>query len=152
MYLAQMEQESSCRVGIKASDGGEGVAQFMPNTANDISRLYPQLGTPQPYNTAWAIPALIRFDTYLGQHVKGADDCQRRAAALKAYNAGPGYVQQAQRKSPQPEIWFGVTEYVPTRQSAKNFEYSRLYPRWILLDRQPNYRLTGTYTCGNIKP
>ena len=152
MYLAQLEQESGCRAGITASDGGQGAAQFMPATAEDIVRLYPKLGTPQPYNLSWAIPALIRYDTYLGLHVQGADDCQRRAAALKAYNAGKGYVDQAQSKSAQPGIWFGVTEFVPTRQSKQNFEASRMYPRWILLDRQPNYRLIGTYTCEDIKP
>ena len=109
--------------------------------------MFPELGVPSPYNPTWAIRALVRYDRWLGLKVKGIDDCQRYAAALKGYNAGLGYVQQAQKASAQPGQWFGVTEYVPTRQSAANFEASRMYPRWVLIKRQPNYKGWGTYTC-----
>lgn len=152
MYAAQIEQESGWRPGITAWDNGRGLAQFMDGTAGDIARLYPELGDPQPYNATWAIRALVRYDTWLGLHVKAADDCQRSAAALKAYNGGLGYVQQAQKASAQPDVWFGVTEVVPTKQNPKNFEYSRQYPRWILFKRQPNYALWGAITCKDINP
>lgn len=152
MYAAQIEQESGWRPGITAWDNGRGLAQFMDGTADDIARLYPDLGEPQPYNATWAIRALVRYDTWLGLRVKAADDCQRSGAKLVAYNGGLGYVQQAQKASAQPGVWFGVTEKMPTRQSPKNFEYSRQYPRWILLKRQPNYALWGPLTCEGIRP
>lgn len=139
MYAGQIEQESGWRPGVTAWDNGRGLAQFMDGTTEQITRLYPELGVSDPYNPVWAIRALIRYDAWLLARVKGVDDCHRYAAALKGYNAGLGYVQQAQKKSPQPEIWFDVTEFVTTRQSPRNFEYSRMYPRWILLKRQPNY-------------
>lgn len=152
MYAAQIEQESGWRPGITAWDNGRGLAQFMDGTARDLSRRYPELGPPAPYTPAWAIRALIRYDAWLASQVEGADDCQRRAAALKAYNAGLGTVRAAQRSSARPGVWFGVTENVPTRQSAANFEASRMYPRWILLKRQPRYAGWGRYTCDGIAP
>lgn len=150
MYAAQIEQESGWRTGITAWDGGKGLAQFMDGTAGDIARLYPAIGKPAPMNPAWAIQALVRYDTRLQGQVKGVDDCNRRAAALKGYNAGLGYVMQAQNKSAQPGQWWSVTEHVKTKQNPKNFEYSRQYPRWIIFKRQPNYKGWGTYTCEGV--
>lgn len=147
MFAAQIEQESGWRPGITAWDNGRGLAQFMDPTADTVVKLYPELGRPEPYNPAWAMRALVRYDEWIFARVKGVDECHKWAAALKSYNAGLGYVQQAQRTSAQPGIWFGVTEFVPTRQSPKNFEHSRLYPRWILLKRQPSYVGWGRYTC-----
>lgn len=150
MLAAQIEQESGWRPGITAWDNGRGLEQFMDPTTDTIVRAFPELGKGDPYNPVWAIRAAVRYDMWLHARVKGLNACEGYAAALKAYNAGLGYVQQAQKKSPNPEIWFGITEYVTTRQTAKNFEYSRLYPRWILIDRQPKYRSWGTYTCEGI--
>lgn len=152
MYAGQIEQESGWKSGITAWDSGRGLAQFMDGTADTIVALYPELKAPAPYNPTWAIRALVRYDTWLGKHVQGIDDCQHRAAALKSYNAGLGYVQQAQKKSDKPDVWFGATEDVPTRQSPKNFAASRMYPRWILFDRQPKYSGWGNMTCKDIKP
>jgi len=150
MFAAQIEQESGWRPGITAWDNGRGLAQFMDPTADTIVRLYPELQTPQPYNPAWAIRALVRYDQWIWKQVKGDTACDHWAASLKGYNAGTGYVLQAQRKAGKPGIWFGETEFVLTRQSSKNFEYSRLYPRWILLKGQRNYVGWGSYTCEGI--
>jgi len=152
MFLAQIEQESSGNEKNTASDGGMGLAQMMPKTADNLSQIFPELGVPSPYNPTWAIRALIRYDTYLTGHVQGDDDCQRRAAALKSYNAGLGYVLQAQKVSAHSGTWFGVTELVKTRQSPANFEASRMYPRWIIFKRQPHYAAWGNYTCSGIQP
>lgn len=150
LYAAQIEQESSWRPGITAWDNGRGLAQFMDPTTDFITKLYPELGKGDPYNPTWAIRALIRYDQWLVARVKGLDECQKRGAALKAYNAGLGYVLQQQKKSSDPRIWFGLTEDVPTKQSAENQKHSRMYPRWILFKRQPNYKGWGTYTCETL--
>ena len=149
MYLAQIHQESGGRENITASDLGRGLAQFMDATASWVSEAYPELGAPDPYNPKWAIRALIRLDMHNHKRVRGVDSCQKWGAALKAYNAGLGYVQKAQAASNNPEQWFGFTEYVKTRQSAKNMEYSRLYPRWILYKHQPQYSIYGSTVCIN---
>lgn len=151
MYLAQIEQESSGNEKITASDGGMGLVQVMPKTADNLSEIFPELGVPSPYNPTWAIRALVRYDTWLSQRVKGSDQCQKFGAALHGYNAGLGYSQKQQKASKDPQTWFGITEYVPTRQSSKNFEYSRMYPRWILQKRQPHYAGWGMMMCDGIK-
>jgi soluble lytic murein transglycosylase-like protein len=147
LLLGQLRQESSCRPDVTAWDNGRGLAQFMDGTSRQVSAQFPELGPPDPYNPQWAIRALVRYDSWVYKKMKGDDSCQRWGAALKGYNAGPGYSMQAQAKSPTPGVWFGATEYVVTRQSPKNFEYSRLYPRWIILKHQPGYAALGHVVC-----
>lgn len=142
-FAAQIHQESGWRENVTAWDAGRGLAQFMDGTSSWLVRRYPALGAPDPYNAAWAMRALVRYDMHLASQVKGADECQRLAAALKGYNAGVGFVLRAQAVSEQPEIWFGATEFIRTGQSAKNFEYSRLYPHWIIEKHQPRYIAAG---------
>ncbi len=142
-FAAQIHQESTWRENVTAQDNGRGLAQFMDATASWLVKRYPALGQTDPYNPAWAMRAMVQYDRYLYDSVRGADTCQRMGAALKGYNAGVGYVLKAQAKSPQPDVWFGVTENIATSQSAKNFEYSRLYPRWIIDRHQPRYVAAG---------
>lgn len=147
MFVAQIQQESDCRPTITAWDSGRGLAQFMDSTADQVSKLFPELGPSDPYNPGWAIPAMIRYDGWLNARVQGATECDKWAAALKSYNAGLGYVKRAQAKSSMPGVWFNATEWVESGQSAKNFEYSRLYPHWILEKRQPQFSTWGHHVC-----
>ena len=147
MFIGQMRQESSCRPGVTAWDNGRGIAQFMDGTTRQIVALFPELGPADPYNPKWSVRAMVRYDGWIYRRVKGKDQCHRWAAVLKGYNAGAGYVQQAQKASPDPLTWFGVTEFIPTRQSAANFEYSRTYPRKVLLQHQKVYVSTGKTIC-----
>ena len=146
-FLGQIHQESGGREKVTAWDNGRGLAQFMDATARDVARRHPELGAPDPYNPTWAIRAMMRLNWDNYQSVRGANACERWGGAFKAYNAGAGYVLYAQRRSENPDIWFGVTEYVKTRQSPKNFEYSRLYPRWIIFRHQPVYAQYGALLC-----
>ncbi len=145
--LGQIRQESSGDETVTAWDNGRGLAQFMDGTAIQVARQYPELGTPNPYNPTWAIRAMVRLDKHNFERVKGDTDCEKWAATLKGYNAGLGYVQRAQKRSTQPGKWFGLTEDINPGQSQKNFEYSRNYPRLILLKHQPLYKLLGGTIC-----
>jgi soluble lytic murein transglycosylase-like protein len=147
MFAGQIQQESSWRPNVTAFDNGRGLAQFMDGTTKQITALFPELGPPDPYDPRWAIRAMVRYDGWIYRRIAGGDACQKWAAVLKGYNAGPGYVLQAQAKSPNPAVWFGITEYVQTRQSPANFEYSRMYPRKILFVHQPKFAAMGTTLC-----
>lgn len=147
LFAGQIRQESGWRPDVTAWDNGRGLAQFMDATATMVSRAYPELGAPDPYNPRWAIRALVRYDAWLYERVKGRNECERWGAALKGYNAGVGYVQRAQARSVFPYQWFGETENVNAGQSARNFTYSREYPRWILFKHQPLYVGWGERTC-----
>lgn len=152
MFLGQIMQESGGDPKVTAWDLGRGLGQFMDGTTTTVSRMFPELGKADPYNPLWSLRALLRYDLYLYKSVKGDTECQRWAAGLKGYNAGLGYVLQAQKKSPDPGQWFGTTEFVQTRQSPKNFEYSRMYPRWILFKHQPKFAQYGRVMCSEIAP
>jgi soluble lytic murein transglycosylase-like protein len=115
----------------------------MDPTAEWVSERYQELGESQPYNPLWAIRAMVRLDAYNAGRVAAATPCDRWGAALKAYNAGLGFVLRAQKRSSTPGKWFGSTEKINAGQSAKNFEYSRLYPRWIIFKHAPNYSAWG---------
>ena len=152
MFAAQIQQESSCRPGIVSWDNGQGLAQFTGSTIDFAGKLFPDLGEPAPLNPIWAIPAMLRYDAWLKKQLQAATECDGWAAALKAYNAGAGYVKRAQAASTEPGVWFGQTEFVQTGQSAKNFEYSRMYPRKILIDRQPKFAIWGMMVCKEEMP
>jgi soluble lytic murein transglycosylase-like protein len=151
MFAGQIRQESSWRANVTAPDLGRGLAQFMDGTTKQIATMFPELGPADPYDPRWSMRALIRFDGWLYARVKGDTPCEKWGAALKGYNAGLGWSQRAQKASATPGQWFGATEYVNPGQSAKNFEYSRLYPRWILWKHQPLYRDLGRVTCEGTK-
>lgn len=152
MHIAQGAQESGCNPAVTAWDNGRGFAQFMDGTAAMMPKICPQIGPPDPYSVVWSVNAMICYDNWLYRRVKGADDCQKWGAVLTAYNGGLGYVKQSQSASSNraPELWFGVTERVPTRQSAKNFAYSRSYPHKVLFKHQPKYAQHGRLVCKEL--
>lgn len=140
---AQIEQESGWRPGITAWDNGRGLAQSMDPTAKWASERFMDLGPADPYNPKWAMRFMVRLDDYNVRKAGGNTQCDAWGAGLKGYNSGMGFVLRAQKKSDQPGAWFGVTEFINAGQSEKNFEYSRLYPHWIISKRQPKYEVWG---------
>ncbi|WP_163769991.1 transglycosylase SLT domain-containing protein, partial [Proteus mirabilis] len=58
-FAAQLHQESGWRPDAISPAGAQGLAQFMPATADWISQLIPMLSSREPFNPAWAIRALV---------------------------------------------------------------------------------------------
>lgn len=152
MFLAQITQESGGDDKSTAYDGGMGLGQFMKGTVTQVTHQFPELLPANPYDATWSIRAMVRLDKYNFSKVKQKNECEGFGAALKGYNAGLGYVMQSQTKSTDPTTWFTVTEYITNHQSAKNFEYSRVYPRIILLTHQKMYMTWGHAVCLPYSP
>ncbi|ECY5329999.1 transglycosylase SLT domain-containing protein, partial [Salmonella enterica subsp. enterica serovar Typhimurium] len=110
-FAAQLHQESGWRPDAVSPVGAQGLAQFMPATADWISQLMPGLNSREPFNPAWAIRALVSYDRWLWQRVSAANNCERMAMTLSGYNGGLGWVQRDKRLALQQGLdrtrWFG---------------------------------------------
>lgn len=97
--MGQIEQESGCRPDVQAFDGGMGLGQFMPETADWIQRKEKALQDitlrPAPYDPRWSIRALILYDRWLYENV----DCRDWHYAYRAYNGGIGILNQEIRRA-----------------------------------------------------
>ncbi|MGP5977238.1 transglycosylase SLT domain-containing protein, partial [Pseudomonas aeruginosa] len=92
-FAAQVHQESRWRADARSPVGAQGLAQFMPGTAEWIAGLYPAaLGTNQPFNPGWALRALVTYDRWLYDRNQASSECDRWAFVLSAYNGGQGWV------------------------------------------------------------
>ena len=99
LFLGQMEQESGCRPGVTAFDGGQGLGQFMPKTAEwvqDREEALREISVkPSPYDAHWSIRALILYDRYL----YGVVACEGWYYAFRAYNGGQGLLNKEIRRA-----------------------------------------------------
>lgn len=151
VFAAQVHTESWWRNGTVSSAGAQGLAQFLPSTAEWLPRAVPELereaGPPAPFNPGWALRALVSYDKWLWDRLHGADACQRMAFTLSAYNGGIGWVgrdrKEAERQGRDPARWFGQVEEVNAGRSASSLRENRRYVRLILLERQYWYRKAG---------
>lgn len=151
MFGAQIHQESRWHINAQSPVGAQGIAQFMPATATWISGAY-KLGEPQPYNTGWALRALVTYDHHLWHQVNAISPCDRAAMTLSAYNGGLGWVYRDQDKAAKAghdrTRWFGSVELFNAGRSASNFAENRDYPSVILTKWQPVYSSWGgEVTC-----
>lgn len=142
VFAAQIHQESRWHADAQSTVGAQGIAQFMPQTATWISGAY-KLGEAQPYNTGWALRALVVYDRYLWQHIPAASPCERMGMTLSAYNGGLGWVYRDQelaaKRGADRSRWFGNVELFNAGRSADNFAQNRDYPHVILITWQPIY-------------
>lgn len=148
---AQIHQESGWRAGVSSPVGAEGLAQFMPATAEWMAVLYPALYPAQPFNPSWAIRAMVHYDNYLLTKNTAANSCEQWAMALAAYNGGQGWVNRdrklASAKGADGLSWFNAVERFNAGRSAANFAENRHYVRAILLRWEPVYAAWGNGVC-----
>lgn len=150
-FAAQLHQKSGWDPRAVSPVGAQGLAQFMPTTATWISDTLPELKTSQPFNPAWSIRALTRYDRWIWQRITAADDCQRMAMTLSGYNGGLGWVQRDQKLAAQRGLdhqrWFGHVATVNAGRSAANWRENRHYQKRILLELAPRYLMWGGRSC-----
>lgn len=144
----QVHQESRWRSQARSPVGAQGLAQFMPGTADWMAELYPAaLGANQPYNPGWALRALVMYDRWIYERNQANNACERWAFVLAGYNGGPGWVNRdrtlASAKGADKLAWFDSVERHNAGRSAANFRENRHYPRAILLRWEPMYAAAG---------
>jgi hypothetical protein len=116
-FLGQIEVESRCDEGVTAFDGGMGLGQFMPETAEWIQKKEKALQNismkPAPFDPGWSIRALILYDQWLYQHVS----CRDWHYAFRSYNGGIGRMNKEIRKAGTCQ--FAQVEAACSRQIIK---------------------------------
>lgn len=143
-FAAQVHQESGWRANAKSPVGAYGMTQFMPATSDWISKLFPnELGDNAPGNPMWSLRALVKYDKWLYDRVKGPEPCERMAFAMSAYNGGLGYVYKRQKLSGRPLVCFGATCVINPGIHPANQRENEHYPVRILKEVTPRYVKAG---------
>lgn len=149
VFGAQVHQESNWNAQAKSHVGAQGLAQFMPSTADWVSKLYPDLAENQPYSPAWALRALVRYNKHLYDGIAGDTECDRLAFTLSAYNGGLGWVNRdkalAQSLGLNPNRYWGNVETVNAGRAQWAIKENRTYPIRIIKVLQPRYALWGRF-------
>lgn len=144
---AQVHQESGWRDDAVSPVGAKGMAQFMPATAKWANTALPGLKDLPTYSTAWSLRALVVYDKWLWDRVRGTDSCNRMAKVDASYNMGLGWIYRAEHAATAKGVdagrWWGAVELVNPGQSAAAFAESRGYPRRILITLAPRYVAAG---------
>ncbi len=147
VLAAQIHTESGWNSEALSPVGAQGLAQFMPSTARWLPTVAPETGEPAPFNPGWSLRALCTYDKWLWERTDGANDFERMAFTLSAYNGGLGWVNRdkrlAERQGVDPCRWFGGVETVNAGRSASAWKENRAYPRRILKERQYAYIRAG---------
>lgn len=146
-FAAQIHQESRWRFDARSPVGAQGLAQFMPATAQWIGGLDAGLREREPMNPTWALRALVVYDLWLYQRVKADDDCQRMGFVLQAYNGGLGWVYKRQKLSPEPGRCMGATCNINPGVSPASQRETEHYPVVILQRYEPLYAAWGPGSC-----
>lgn len=147
VFAAQVHTESWWKNDTVSSAGAQGLAQFMPSTARWLPTVAPETGEPAPFNPGWSLRALCTYDKWLWNRTDGANDFERMAFTLSAYNGGQGWVNRDKAKARKLGVdagrWFGHVENVNAGRSTAAFRENRNYPRLILQKRQYAYIRAG---------
>lgn len=146
-FAAQVHQESRWRADARSPVGAQGLAQFMPSTAQWIGGLQASLGERAPANPVWALRALVVYDQWLSERIRADSPCERMAFALSAYNGGLGWVYKRQRASATPGVCMGATCTINPGIAPAAQRENEQYPRLILTRYEPLYRGWGPGSC-----
>ena len=134
---AQIHQESAWRKDVTSRVGAGGLAQFMPATAEDMAKRYPQDCAPaNPFNPKWAFACRDRYMRGLLASVRNdrTTECDEWAFGLRAYNGGLGWIKRDRRMTfdmlENGDDWTTVANYNAGRRNS-NYVENREYPIYI---------------------
>lgn len=145
VFAAQLQQESGWNPLAVSQVGARGMAQFMPATArwwcdlNDLSVM-----DCQPSNPIWGMRALLGYDRWLFERVRGESEYDRLWASLRAYNGGLGHWQkEAALALPARDRQAIDQRCGQARRSSAHCPENLGYPWRILEVLQKRYRTWG---------
>jgi soluble lytic murein transglycosylase-like protein len=151
LHAAQIHQESLWRAKVDSHAGAQGLAQFMPSTSSWLVGVYPELGDARPYSPGWAMRAMARYNRWHWSRIAAADNCERWAMTLSAYNGGLGWLRRDQQLTAaagcdlscgDPSRWCGHVELHTSRADWARRE-NRRYVSRILNELAPRYQRAG---------
>lgn len=145
MFAGQLQQESSWNPNAHSGVGAQGLAQFMPPTAQWISKLYPtDLPGAASLDPNWSIRALVFYDFWIYQRLPmyQTQDENRWAAALSGFNGGLGFAQKDAKLGPC-SLWWGCADSVNDGRTVANLKQNRDYPFRIIRLYEPKYKKAG---------
>lgn len=141
---AQVHQESGWNPEAVSKVGAQGMSQFMPATTrwwcglSDIPA-----AECIPTNPKWALRALVGYDRWLFDRVRGPSEFDQVWAALRSYNGGLGH-WLAEAKSARADSRQAVDAACGSaRRHVSHCAENLGYPRRILLVLQPRYLTWG---------
>lgn len=132
--------------------------QFIPSTAHWLPSIAPETRKPESFNPGWNLRALCTYDKWLWERNNGANDYERMAFTLSAYNGGRGWVDRDEKLARQQGLdvarWFGAVAAVNAERSAATWKRNRSYPRLVLGERQRAYIRAGwgSGIKGGVRP
>ena len=151
VFAAQIHTESWWRNNTVSSVGAQGLAQFMPETANWLPSVAPETGTPAPFDPRWSLRACVTYDRWLWDRLSprrasSLTACDRMAFTLSAYNGGLGWVGRdrtlAARTGRDPDRWFGNVAEVNAGRNKSAIKENRRYVT-LIFQRQSAYIAAG---------
>lgn len=145
LLAAQIRAESAYTATARSSAGAQGMAQFMPNTARSMARLYPELRPANPRDPSWAFRAqALHMRDLVALYPSAASTCDRYAFALSAYNGGPRALERERALASTSTLWFGAGAVEAQRSRTRaNWNENRTYVRRILIQWEPDYSAAG---------
>ncbi|WP_413460200.1 transglycosylase SLT domain-containing protein [Herbaspirillum huttiense] len=145
VFAAQIHQESGWNSEAISRVGAKGMAQFMPATARwwcEANAIATSACVPE--NPAWAMRALVGYDRWLYDRVRGPDEFNRLWAMLRSYNGGLGHWQQEAAIVRPAMEHLAIDGACGKAKRHPSFCPENLgYPRRILILLQPRYQTWG---------
>ena len=157
--LGQLHVESACRPGARSHASAEGLAQFMPATAEDMARHHAACAPANPFDPGWAIRCRDRYMRSLlrAQQPLASPppmpECAAWHFALRAYNGGDGWNRRDRRAAlaagDNPDAPARVALYNAGRSAANHRENTEYAPRIFRISE----RYPGRSVCnGEANP
>lgn len=147
VFAAQIHQESGWRHVAVSHVGAQGLAQFMPGTAQWwCDRTGTAAADCQPTNPTWAMRSLVGYDKWLYDRAPAHYTPRDRMwVALRAYNGGLGHWQReaASTGLAQPTRAQVDAACGKARRAAVHCKENLGYPHRILVVIQPRYLQWG---------